>query len=250
MYPKLFGIFESYSVMMIIAIIAGLGVFEFYFRKILKEPGGKLFYVEMSLLISIALGLAGAYLVQNLYDFIENPSAYHWSWSLTFYGGLIFGVGTYFVLHFTWIRKHYPDALEKILWIFPSSITIAHGFGRIGCFLAGCCYGIPTHEWYGVHFETTAEEVIPTNLFEAIFLFLLFAVLFFLAIKKRTPFSLSIYLIAYGIWRFFIEYLRGDYRGSFIPGLTPSQSWSVLLVVAGIAYLFLRLFVLKKKQTA
>ena len=250
MYPKLFGVIDSYSVMLIVAIIAGLGVFEYYFRKVLKEPSGKIFYVEMSLLISIMLGLIGAYLTQNLYDFIENPNDYHWSWSLTFYGGFIFGVGTFVLLYFFWIRKQYPDALEKIFWIFPSSITISHGLGRIGCFLAGCCYGVPTDAWYGIKFETTAVKVIPTNLFEAIFLFILFAVLFVIAIKKHSPYGLSIYLIVYGVWRFLIEYLRGDHRGSFIPGLTPSQAWSVLLVALGIAYLFLRLFVFKKKEAA
>ncbi|MBQ2431188.1 MAG: prolipoprotein diacylglyceryl transferase, partial [Campylobacter sp.] len=56
-----------------------------------------------------------------------------------------------------------------------------------------------------------------------------------------------IYLIAYGVWRFFIEFARGDYRGSFIPGLSPSQFWSIILVILGVAYLLFRLFYWNKK---
>ena len=243
MYPKLFGLIESYTVMMIVGIVAALALFEVYFRKILKEPGGKVFYLEMDLILAIAIGLAGAYLMQNLYDFIQDPAHYHWNWSLTFYGGLIFGVGSFLIIYYFWVRKHYPGSCEKIFWIAPSSICLAHAFGRIGCFLAGCCYGLPTNEWYGIQFETTAEKVIPTNLFEAIFLFALSAVLILLAIKKKTPYGLSLYLVAYGIWRFFIEFARGDYRGSFIPGLTPSQFWSILLALLGIAYFVFRQFI-------
>ena len=248
MYPYIFGVVETYTVMMIIGIVAALALFEVYFRKIIKVPSGKVYYVEISLILAIAIGLAGAYLMQNLYDFIQDPSHYQWNWSLTFYGGLIFGVGSFILLYFLWVRKHFPDALEKTFWIAPSSITLAHGFGRIGCFLEGCCYGLPTDAWFGVKFVTTSEKVIPTNLFEAIFLFLLAAVLIALAIKKHCPYGVSIYLIAYGVWRFLIEFARGDYRGSFIPGLSPSQFWSIILVILGVAYLLFRLFYWNKKM--
>lgn len=247
MYPYIFGVVETYTVMMIIGILAALILFEVYFRKIIKVPSGKVYYVEISLILAIAIGLAGAYLFQNLYDFIQDPAHYHWNWSLTFYGGLIFGVGSFVLLCFIWVRKHFPKALEKTLWIAPGSIALAHGFGRIGCFLEGCCYGRSTDAWYGVKFVTTSGPVVPTNLFEAIFLFVLAAILITLAIKKHSPYGVSIYLIAYGVWRFFIEFVRGDYRGSFIPGLSPSQFWSIILVILGVAYLLFRLLYWNKK---
>lgn len=243
---------DSYSVCLILGIIAALALFEVFFRKILKEKGSKVFYLEISLIVAIAAGILGAYLWQNLYDFIQDPQHYSWSWGLTFYGGLVFGLGAFFLLFFVYARKHYPKGLEKILWIAPGSITLAHAIGRIGCFLAGCCYGLPTDAWYGVKFVTTAEKVIPTNLFEAIFLFSLSGLLFLLAVKRHCPYAISFYLILYGVWRFFIEYARGDYRGSFVPGLTPSQFWSIILAVLGIAYLLFRVLYwnprLKEKQ--
>ena len=247
MHPYLFGVIESYAVFLILGIVAALALFEVYFRKILKEKSSDVFYLEISLIVAVAAGILGAYLWQNLYDFIQDPSHYSWNWSLTFYGGLIFGVGTFFLMYFLYARKHYPEGLEKILWIAPASITLAHGIGRIGCFMAGCCYGHETHAWYGVQFATTSTTVVPTNLFEAIFLLLLSGVLLFLAIKKHCPYSMPIYLVAYGVWRFFIEFVRGDYRGSFIPGLTPSQFWSILLVIGGIAYFLFRLLYWNKR---
>ena len=232
--------------MLVLGIIAAMTVFELYFRKVLKEKGSLVFYLEMSLIIATAVGIGGAYLTQNLYDFIQDPSNYHWSWSLTFYGGLIFGVGTFFALYALWARKHYPGSWEKILVIAPAAIALAHAIGRIGCFLAGCCYGEETDAWYGIQFETTDTKVIPTNLFEALFLFALVGVLLFLALKFRSPYGASVYLIAYGIWRFLIEYVRGDYRGSFIPGLTPSQFWSIILVLLGIGYAVFQILLAKR----
>ena len=52
-------------------------------------------------------------------------------------------------------------------------------------------------------------------------------------------YNISVYLISYGIWRFVIEYFRGDYRGSLIPGLSPSQFWSIVMVIGGVAIFFL-----------
>ena len=249
MYPSIFGIIESYAVMLMVGILAALAVFELYFRKWLKEKSGDIFYLEISLLLSIAIGIIGAYLTQNLYDFIQDPANYHWHWSMTFYGGLIFGVGSFFLFYFFWVRKHYPKSLDKLLVIAPAAIALAHAFGRIGCFLAGCCYGKPTDAWYGIQFTTTDTKVIPTNLFEALFLFALFGLLLFLALKRTCPFGPAFYLIAYGIWRFFIEFQRGDYRGSFIPGLSPSQFWSIVLVALGIAYLIYKIIRIRKQKS-
>ena len=50
---------------------------------------------------------------------------------------------------------------------------------------------------------------------------------------------MSLYLVSYGIWRFVIEYFRADYRGDFIPGLSPSQFWSILMVILGVVIFFL-----------
>ena len=96
--------------------------------------------------------------------------------------------------------------INDILIIAPACITLAHGLGRVGCFLAGCCYGKETTSILGVTFPkgSTAyflygpnHNVLPTQLFEAIFLFILFIILFFM---KKNQFIT--YLFSYGIFRF------------------------------------------------
>ena len=78
------------------------------------------------------------------------------------------------------------------------------------------------------------RKVVPVQLFEAMFLFILAGVLFWMYWKGRG-FELPVYFAGYGVWRFIIEYFRTDDRGaSFIPGLTPSQTTAIFLVAVGI----------------
>ena len=123
--------------------------------------------------------------------------------------------------------------------IAPACITIAHGFGRVGCFMAGCCYGIETDSWLGVQFPHLAHAVYPTQLFEALFLFALSAILFYIAIKKRSAYTLPLYLLSYGIFRFCLEFLRGDNRGELLSSLSPSQWFSIIAIISAILVFFI-----------
>ena len=78
-------------------------------------------------------------------------------------------------------------------------------------------------------------------LYESAFLFILFAVCSYLLLKKKFRHNMSLYLVAYGIFRFLIEYVRGDDRGQIIPGLpiSPSQFWSIFMVLIGVGVFFL-----------
>ena len=121
------------------------------------------------------------------------------------------------------------------------SIVVAHAFGRIGCLMDGCCYGAITDAWYGIEMLSGGvwAKRVPTQLFEAIFLFLLFAVLVVLIVRKKFRNTPSVYLIAYGVWRFLIEFIRDDNRGSSgIPGLYPSQLTAIILVIIGVVWIF------------
>ena len=59
---------------------------------------------------------------------------------------------------------------------------------------------------------------------------------------------MSVYLIAYGIFRFINEYLRADHRGELIPGVTPSQFWSILMVIIGVGLIFFMKWLFKKRD--
>ncbi|HXH75283.1 MAG TPA: prolipoprotein diacylglyceryl transferase family protein [Bacteriovoracaceae bacterium] len=142
-----------------------------------------------------------------------------------FYGGLIGGV-LFLVLY----RSFGLPLNLKIFWPIVPALAIGHGIGRIGCALAGCCYGDVTDWLWGIHLHGADRH--PTQLLEAGSLLLLG----FYLLKSRRPKQVLIchYLLAYGIIRLIIEALRGDViRGLWGP-LTPSQWISILLIFAAV----------------
>lgn len=161
----------------------------------------------------------------------------------TFYGGLIGGAAAFLLIYFGigyfYFRKDraHVFAFWHVTDIAAAAIAVAHGLGRIGCLMAGCCHGKQTDAWYGILMVKKQITVIPTQLFEAIFLFALCA-FFLYRIWHKKSYNLFLYMIVYGVWRFLIEYARDDYRGTTVVSfLTPSQFTAVLMVVGGIALL-------------
>lgn len=259
---EIFGIeIDMYAIFILIGLIAC-----FIFTYIaMKKSGYSSSARDMILIIgifAIALGFLAATLTQSLYDFIAHPEdGFQFTGKMTFLGGLIGGVIVYLGLYFLYIYVINPrlkdsnllkSDMNKGVWellrFAPISITVAHAFGRCGCFCAGCCGGIETEAWYGIQFPGETHKEIPTQLFEAIFLFAITAVMIVLYFRFKFKYNMTVYLIGYGIWRFLIEFVRGDIeeRGKFIPGLTPSQFWAILMVIGGIAFFFIYRYFDKK----
>ncbi len=161
-----------------------------------------------------------------------------------FYGGLI---GAIFVFYlYTKIKKlSFGDYSD----IGGMSIPLFHFFGRIGCFLSGCCYGV---EWeHGITYHHSLVETangvprFPVQLVEAGLNLLLFIFLFYLYKKGKANHKiLALYLLIYPVYRFILEFFRGDgYRG-FLFGLSTSQIISVILFVCAL----ISLIVMRKKE--
>ena len=242
---------HMYGIMVAVGILCAFIVFYYfaYKKKVEKSFTDFIFYNAIA---SIVIGFLSASLFQSLYDYIErlkyNPEAkFKFSGSITFIGGLIGGVIFFMLIYFVF-RKRYKTRLYEVVYIIPPSILIAHAFGRIGCFFAGCCHGKPTDSILGVKFPRLPQPVHPTQLYESAFLFILFAVCSYLVLKKDFKHTLSVYLISYGVFRFLIEYLRGDDRGELLGILSPSQFWSVLMILAGVGLIFLIRYNFKKKN--
>ena len=201
--------------------------------------------------LAISLGFGSAILFQAFYN-IESAGKFEIvaNTGATFYGGLIGGVTTFIVLYFCvggiFFRKdtlkgYHSEHFFDVARCAMPSIAVAHGFGRLGCLFAGCCHGAPTESWIGImmYGDWGHRKYVPVQLFEALYLLFLFGLLFLRA-KEGKKYNLSLYVIAYGVWRFFAEYLRRDYRGSIsFTSLTPSQFIAVLMVVVGICVIFL-----------
>lgn len=249
MFPDLFGINDfSYVLMILLGVIAAFAMLILYLKKAnLKTTA--ILDVLICACFSILIGIIGAILTQNLYEVVRDPQNYKWSWGMTFYGGLLFGAAAFIVLFKIAEKKEEGLTFRTILVIAPACITLAHAFGRIGCLLAGCCYGIETNSWIGLDCSSVDHlKRVPTQLFESIFLFILSGGLAYLAFAKHFKYTFPVYLFLYGIFRFVIEFFRDDDRGGLAVGLSPSQYWCIALVVLSIPLVYLLRFVIYKEK--
>ncbi len=241
MYPTIFGFIDSYVLMILVGVAAAFVLLIVYFKKkkLLKI---QIIDTLICAIVAIISGIIFSCLFQNLYDFIESPSTYKWTWAMTFYGGLLGGVIGFLLMYFLWYRKHNKGIMKKLLTIAPACITIAHAFGRIGCFLAGCCYGKQTTSWIGIKFPDHPNPIIPTQLIESVALFILTFILIILAFRFECKYTFVVYMLGYAIIRFIIEFYRDDHRGAFLGIFSPSQIWCFVLFISG----FVMWFLLKK----
>ena len=162
-----------------------------------------------------------------------------------FYGGLIGGIAAGWIS----IRVQHLPADTAADCLAPA-IALFHGFARIGCFMAGCCYGVEQEN--GITFTNSIVESangmprVPVQLIESGFEFLLAALLWFLLLKVPAARGklLALYLMIYSVGRFILEFWRGDdYRG-FIFGLSTSQFIGILVFLGGTV-----LFISKMPKT-
>lgn len=163
-------------------------------------------------------------------------------WGITYSGGLLGAIISYCIAYY-FIMRYERHEMFFFLDIVVIGLALAHGFGRIGCFCGGCCYGkeVDPNTFLSVYYpindsRTVWAWVLPTQLYEAAFLFLFSGVLFFIK-KNRSAW----YIIGYNVFRFFLEYLRGDDRGASPFGaLSPSQFLSIVMLIMGICLLIFR----------
>ncbi len=152
---------------------------------------------------------------------------------LVFYGGLIVGVAaTLLALQ----RYQLPVWVTLDLMIPP--LVLAQAIGRVGCFLNGCCYGKPTSVPWAGAFPQDGILRHPTQIYESLFLLALFFILKAMERRRVTPGTVILsYGLLYGVWRFGVEFLRGD-NPVVAFGLTAFQWVSIPLALGCAAALF------------
>ncbi len=216
--------------------------------------------VLLTAIFCFVFGLLGAktlFIITEIPAYISHIAAhgFNLNWlmneiitaGIVFYGGLIGGVfgGWIYTRLFRLDFWKYADLMIPFL-------PLAHGFGRVGCFCAGCCYGRAAREsdpeWLRSLAVVYTDAIgapndgiarYPVQLFEACFLVLvLFPVLVAFSRRERRPgMVVGLYFIVYGVFRFLNEYLRADSIRGIFGGVSTSQWISLTLVPLGILML-------------
>lgn len=242
MFPDLFKIgnitIHSYGLMMAIGIIAALGLG--LYRG--KARGYNLDVITDISFYGIIGGVIGAkllYFVTEADSIIKNPSNILDMLTSGFvvYGAILGGVAGAYI----YCRVKNREFMKYFDLLVPS-LALAQGFGRIGCFLAGCCYGKETTSPIGVVFKNSLYapsdvKLIPTQLISSVGDFVIAAVLIIAARKNRKEgYVAGLYMILYSIGRFLVEFLRNDPRGK-VGSLSTSQFICLFILFGGIILL-------------
>jgi phosphatidylglycerol:prolipoprotein diacylglycerol transferase len=214
----------SYGFFVLLGLIVGLAYY-FYLAKKEKQISEKGIYIVLAALIGGVIGAKLPYIIYFFPEIIKNyPNIYPFLSGRTIIGGLIGGfLGVLLIKYFLKIKGKKGN-------LFVPAICLGVAIGRIGCFLAGCCYGDSTNLPFGVNF---GDNVLrhPIQIYESLFMIVLFIYSTIrLKNKDLRPGRLfSEFIIAYFSFRFFIGFIRAE--PVFFLGLDFFQIISLLAVI-------------------
>lgn len=226
---------HGYGLMIAIGIIAAYLMAEYRARK--KELDSN--HIFPLLIVGVGFGLVGAkvlYYITILDEIIKNPRIMlNIADGFVVYGGIIAGILAGYI--YCRIKK---ISFFRYLDLIVPSVALAQGFGRLGCLLAGCCYGVEAHGACAITFTESAFApngipLVPTQPISSIFNFANFAVLCLIASKNVKPGKVSAcYLLFYSVGRFIIEFFRGDLERGAVGVLSTSQFISIFVAIFAI----------------
>lgn len=235
--------FASYGFIIFVGIFIGSFIAVQHFSKFHEIKKEDVVYAILYGIIGLGIGAKLLYLITNIPFLIENYQVLDlWDTFMkmlkggfVFYGGLIGGVLGVFIY-----SKQFKVSFKDLLLILIPIVPLVHGIGRIGCLCAGCCYGMEYHGFGAITFHNSelapnGVPLFPTQIIEAICLFIIFIVLL-VTYKKflGTYKTLGLYCILYSIVRFTLEFFRGDLIRGIYFSLSTSQWISIWIFIIGI----------------
>jgi len=240
MWPEILGI-DSYALMCAVGLAAA-STFLVMRRERLEVTPANLVGLIVSALVGLVIGSKLVFFITR----IPTLTAMHATFDMyirelieagyVFYGGVL---GAYAGLLI------YSKALgcdtDGVLNFFTPAFALFHGFGRIGCFCAGCCYGVEV-KVHGIVIEGVRR--LPVQLFESVFEFMMFAGLLIVerqaGKKKKSPKLSFYYLMIYSLFRFVLEFFRGDEIRGFWGPLSTSQWIALIIILSGITKILIK----------
>lgn len=228
----------GYGLMVAIAIITAYVLSEYRAKK-KRLDYEHVFTLAIWCLVGGTLGSKLLYFITIWKDIVKNPAIIlDFQNGFVVYGGIIGGIigGFFYCRYKKWNFWEYFD-------LAMPQMALAQGIGRIGCFLAGCCYGKETESSIGIVFHDSAYapngvKLVPTQLLSAAFDIGLFAALLLVDKKKKAHGQVAgAYLILYSIGRFIIEFFRGDLERGSVGALSTAQFIAIFLCAAGVVIL-------------
>lgn len=236
MHPTIFSFgpiqFHSYGLLVAIGVFFAVAFLRLHSPKIRVNPDT---VVDLAL-VTLVAGFVGAriFYVIEFWDYFQSSLVdvfKIWQGGIVIYGGLIGGFIGFSIFIFL---KKLP--FISLLDLFMPALALAQGFGRIGCFLNGCCYGAKTSLPIGVKFPFLEYHVHPTQIYESLFCFALFFLLFAFWRRREkigTGAVTLFYFILYALGRFDIEFFRGDNAKAWLQ-LTIAQVISIFVIILSL----------------
>lgn len=226
---------HGYGLMIAIGVIAAYLVTE-YRAKRNGLDSERIFALTIWCLVGGIIGAKLLYYIVEIENVIADPSMLlDFTDGFVVYGGIMAGI----FAGYLYCRYRRLSFLAYFDLVMPA-IALAQGFGRIGCFLAGCCYGVETNGPLGVTFPHGSlapggSPLVPIQLISSALNFVNFFVLVWIARYKKSDGQIAgLYLIFYSVGRFVVEFWRGDVVRGSVGALSTSQFISVFVVLAGI----------------
>ena len=232
--------------MIVLGALCGALLLRFRARR-KQFPVEDAYFAYLYGILGMAIGAKLLFLIQSLPHIIANWDTLVINFAFikelftggfVFYGGLFGGIAGVLLY-----ARQYRFKFLYLLELLIPAIPVAHAFGRIGCFLAGCCFGIPYDGPLSICYTSTPfgpvdTPLFPVQLLESLLLFSLTAFLLLYDARAKRPRNLiGWYMFLYGIIRMITEMFRGDeLRGSFL-FFSTSQWISVFLIVVGFVLL-------------
>ena len=249
MYNDLFSIgpftFHTYGLMTAIGIIAAYLLMERRAKQnnFTEKQQSKTFGLILFCLIFGYLGSKILYILTILPRLREDPAVFLQSLSggWVVFGGLLGG------MFGAWLFCHWQKLpVGKYFDLAFPAVALAQAFGRVGCFFAGCCYGVETDSAFSIVFQHSQYapnhvHLVPTQLISAVLdLALGLFLLWYDTNKEKNSGELAaLYLILYSTGRFVLEFWRGDLIRGAVGPLSTSQFIGLFTLLAGIILLVL-----------